>query len=81
MLPAFPVEAVDTVAVGDALNGGLAAALSEGCPLPEAVSWGLATAVLSVTRPGGQDSLPSRTEVKALMARAPALIRESDGRC
>ena len=63
VLPAFPVEAVDTVAAGDALNGGLA------------------TAVLSVTRPGGQDSLPSRTEVKALMARAPALIRESDGRC
>ena len=71
VLPAFPVEAIDTVAAGDAFNGGLAAALSEGCPLPEAISWGLATAALSVTRPGAQDSLPSRTEVEALMAHVP----------
>jgi ribokinase len=66
-VPAFQVDAIDTVAAGDAFNGGLAAALSEGRPFEEAVRWGLATAAISVTRQGAQPSMPTRTEVEALL--------------
>ena len=71
-MPAYHVEAVDTVAAGDAFNGGLAAALAGRLPLAEAIQWGLATAALAVTRHGAQDSLPSRSEVQVLLARGVA---------
>jgi ribokinase len=67
---AFQVEAVDTVAAGDAFNGGLATALDAGLPLAEALRWGLAAGALSVTRPGAQQSMPAREEVLALLGRA-----------
>jgi ribokinase len=67
--PAFPVTPVDTVAAGDAFNGALAAALDEGLPLGESVRWGAAAGALSVTRAGAQPSMPSRTEVLALLGR------------
>jgi ribokinase len=65
--PAFPVTPVDTVAAGDAFNGGLAAALSEGRPFEEALRWGLAAGAISVTRAGAQPSMPSRAELLALL--------------
>lgn len=71
-MPAYHVKAVDTVAAGDAFNGGLAAALAGCLPLAEATQWGLATAALAVTRHGAQDSLPSRSEVQVLLARGVA---------
>lgn len=58
--PAFHVNVVDTVAAGDAFNGGLAVALAEGRSLQEAVLWGTSTAALSVTQSGAQSSMPSR---------------------
>lgn len=64
----YPVMAVDTVAAGDAFNGGLAVALSEGCSLVEAVRWGAAAGALAVTRTGAMPSMPYRNEVEALMA-------------
>jgi ribokinase len=67
VLPPFPVAAVDTVAAGDAFNGGLAAALSEGRPMPEALRWGLAAGALAVTRAGAQPALPRRAELLALL--------------
>jgi len=67
-LPALKVQAVDTVAAGDAFNGGLAAALAQGFSLEQALAWGLAAGALSVTKPGAQGSLPSRTEVRELLA-------------
>lgn len=63
MYPAFTVTPVDTVAAGDAFNGGLATALSEGKPFDEAIRWGLATGALSVTRAGAQPSMPARAEL------------------
>ena len=63
MYPAFTVTPVDTVAAGDAFNGGLATALSEGRPFDEAIRWGLATGALSVTRAGAQPSMPARAEL------------------
>lgn len=65
--PAFTVTPVDTVAAGDAFNGGLAVALSEGRPFEEAIRWGLAAGALSVTKPGAQPSMPDRRELLALL--------------
>ncbi len=67
MVPPFPVSAVDTVAAGDAFNGALAIALSEGKSLPEAARWGAAAGGLAVTKVGAQDSMPDRNAVTALL--------------
>ena len=66
-VPAFAVDVVDTVAAGDAFNGGLAVALQEGQPLREAVTWASATAAVSVTQSGAQPSLPTRSQVADLI--------------
>lgn len=65
LIPAFPVKAIDTVAAGDAFNGGLAAALAIGMPLQQATTQAAAVAALSVTKPGAQPSLPTREELDA----------------
>lgn len=62
-IPAFSVSVVDTVAAGDAFNGGLAAALYDGKPLREAIVWASATAALSVAQSGAQSSLPTKARV------------------
>ena len=67
LVPPFAVPAVDTVAAGDAFNGALAVALSEGHPLDSAIRWGCAAGALSVTRVGAQDSMPERDAVLALL--------------
>ncbi len=67
--PAFPVEAVDTVAAGDAFNGALAVCLAEGMLLPDSVRMACAAGALAVTTMGAQDSMPTRGAVEALLAR------------
>jgi ribokinase len=62
-IPAYPAQAVDTVAAGDAFVGAFAAGLAEGMALEQAVCLGNAAAAISVTRPGAQPSLPFRSEV------------------
>jgi len=64
----FAVTPVDSVAAGDAFNGGLAVALAEGRPLPEAVRWGAAAGALATTRPGAMPSMPHRAELIRLLA-------------
>ncbi|MBD2516265.1 ribokinase [Nostoc sp. FACHB-973] len=66
-VPAFPVDVVDTVAAGDAFNGGLAAALFEGMSLHQAVVWGAAAGALAATKPGAQTSLPHRLTFDAFL--------------
>ena len=66
-VPAFVVDAVDSVGAGDAFNGALAAALGEGYELGQAVRHAAAAGALSVTRSGAQDSMPTRAEVNALL--------------
>jgi ribokinase len=68
-VPAFSVQAVDTVAAGDAFNGGLAAALLENLPLAEAVRWGAAAGALSATKTGAQPSMPTRAEFDQFLSR------------
>lgn len=66
-VPAFAVKAVDTVAAGDAFNGGMAAALAEELPMRQAISWGAATGALSATKAGAQSSLPDSATVEAFL--------------
>jgi ribokinase len=67
VVPAFLVQAVDTVAAGDAFNGGLAAAIAEKQPFQQAVRFATAVAALSVTKAGAQSSMPQRAEVEAFL--------------
>jgi ribokinase len=66
-VPPFDVVAIDTVAAGDAFNGGLAAALAEGLPLPEACRWGGAAGALATTLRGAQSAMPTRAALLALL--------------
>jgi ribokinase len=66
--PAFAVDVVDTVAAGDAFNGGLAVALSENKSWREAMIWASATAALTVTQSGAQTALPGRSQVEAFLS-------------
>ena len=67
--PAIPVEAVDTVAAGDAFNGALAVSLAKGLPLLQAVRVACAAGALAVTTTGAQDSMPTREAVMELLAK------------
>jgi ribokinase len=67
-VPAFDVEPVDTTGAGDAFCGALADALVRGEKLADAVRWATAAGACAVTRPGAQDSLPTRAEVEQLLA-------------
>ena len=57
----------ETTGAGDAFNGGLATALSEGKTSIDAVRFGCVAASISVTRAGTADSMPSRKEVEKLL--------------
>jgi ribokinase len=65
--PAFPVTPVDTVAAGDAFNGGLAVALAERLPLKQAIVWGAAAGALAATRSGAQAAMPDRETFKRFL--------------
>ncbi|MBI3566980.1 MAG: ribokinase [Gemmatimonadetes bacterium] len=54
---------VETTGAGDAFNGALAVALSEGRPVAEAARFACVAAGLSVTRAGTSASIPTRAEV------------------
>ncbi len=69
-IPAFEAgPVVETTGAGDAFNGGLAVALSEGMNIVEATRFGCAVAGISVTRRGTAPSMPMRTEVDELMSK------------
>lgn len=66
-VPAFAVNAIDTVAAGDAFNAGLAVALAEGQTLQSALRWGAASGALSTTRAGAQSSLVDRVTLDTFL--------------
>ncbi len=66
-LRALPVKVVDTVAAGDAFNGGLAAGIDRGLSLTEAMTWGITAGALAVTKTGAQSSLPDRETFEACL--------------
>jgi ribokinase len=63
----FQVDAVDSVAAGDAFNGALAVSLAEGKTLEEGVNIACAAGGLAVTQTGAQDSMPERVFVEDLI--------------
>ena len=81
--PAFGVDVVDTVAAGDAFNGGLAAAIcaskatslgvgetllgGDRALLRSAIRYANAVAALAVTRSGAQGAMPTAAEVNVFL--------------
>ena len=63
----FSVAAIDTTAAGDACCGALAAALSAGVGIPEALRFACAAGALATTRAGAVPSLPARSEIDRLI--------------
>jgi ribokinase len=68
-VPAFAVDAIDTVGAGDCFNGAFAVAILEGQDPPVAARFAAAAAAISVTRRGAQASMPSRSEVESFLQR------------
>jgi ribokinase len=66
-VPAFPVEAVDTVGAGDCFCGSLGVALGEGLNLDQAVRFACVSAALSTTARGAQEGMPHRRQIDAAM--------------
>jgi len=69
-VPAFSVQAVDTVGAGDAFAGGLAARLAAGDDLDAAVTYARTVAALSCTREGAVEAMPTAADVEAFLAEA-----------
>ena len=67
-VPAFKVDAIDTVAAGDCFNGAFAVGLLEGLNPWAAARFASAAAAISVTRRGAQASMPSRADVDQFLA-------------
>lgn len=67
IIPSFQVDAVDTTGAGDAFNGGLLTALSEGKDLWEAARFANGLAALSVQKLGTTPSMPTREEIDGFL--------------
>ena len=63
-LPAFRIDAVDTLAAGDVFHGAFALALAEGADAASAMHFAAAVAALKCTRVGGGEGAPHRTDVR-----------------
>ena len=64
----FEADAVDTTAAGDTYLGALAAQLSQGLDIIDAMKWASAAGALATTRAGAQRSIPTFEEVRRLLA-------------
>ncbi|WP_187444600.1 ribokinase [Bacillus swezeyi] len=64
LIPAFPVEAIDTTGAGDTFNAGFAIALSEGKDIESALRFANRAASLSVLKFGAQGGMPKREAVE-----------------
>jgi ribokinase len=71
-VPALKIEPVDTVGAGDTFCGYLAAGLSAGLPLEQALARAAAAASLACLKPGAQPSIPLAVEVDAALSKADA---------
>jgi ribokinase len=64
-VPAFRVQAFDTVGAGDAFVGALAVALAAGVPATGAVRAAAAAGAAAATRPGAQAGMPRPADIRA----------------
>ncbi|MGD9923555.1 MAG: PfkB family carbohydrate kinase [Pseudorhodoplanes sp.] len=69
-MPAFQVDAVDTLAAGDVFHGAFALALAEGRAAADALRFAAAAAAIKCTRFGGGAGTPTRAELDQFLARA-----------
>ncbi len=77
-VPAFAVEAVDTLGAGDVFHGAFALGLADGMAPEPALRRASAAAAIKCTRFGGREGIPTRSEVDAFMG-DPA-VRRGPGR-
>jgi ribokinase len=70
LVEAFPVDAVDATAAGDAFVGAVAYGLAAGCTRLEAVRLGSAAGALAAKKLGARSSLPVLTAVRSLIGSA-----------
>ncbi|MDD4773381.1 MAG: ribokinase [Eubacteriales bacterium] len=66
IIPTTDLLPVDTTGAGDAFNGGLTVALSEGMDIITAIRFANCVASISVTRKGVSPSMPTRREADTL---------------
>jgi sugar/nucleoside kinase (ribokinase family) len=66
---AFRVEAIDTVAAGDAHSAAFAVACAENLPAEQALRFANAAGALACTRRGAFPAMPTRSEVDRLLGR------------
>jgi ribokinase len=64
--PALNITPVDTTGAGDTFAGAFACLLDETAPLGKALQVGCEAAALKCLKPGAQDGMPVRSEIKAL---------------
>lgn len=67
LIPAFPIDAVDSTAAGDAFNAAFAVGLLRGESPSESARFACAVAAISVSRRGAQPSMPTLEEVEAFL--------------
>ena len=73
-IPAFQVDTVDSTAAGDTFCGSLAAQLSRGIDLTEALKFATAASAVCVTKMGAQPSIPTDAEVNQFLSKGIAVI-------
>ena len=66
--PAFPVQAVDPTAAGDAFSAALTVELARGAPMDDCIRFANAAGALACTKLGAQPSMPTAKEVSRLVA-------------
>jgi ribokinase len=63
-VPAFKVQAIDTVGAGDCFNGVVASKLCQGDNILTSVKYATAAASIAITRQGAQASMPYLNEIE-----------------
>jgi ribokinase len=63
LLPAYKVNAIDTVGAGDCFNGVLASKIAQGKGIIESIKYAICAASIAVTRKGAQESMPYEPEI------------------
>ena len=78
-VPAFPVNAIDSTAAGDAFNAAFAVGLLRGRSAVDSARYACAVAAISVSRAGAQPSMPTLDEVTEFLSSYTTSSSETQG--